>query len=72
MQSKFLPEIIAKLESNQANEVIEKFEKLRKIIVDPSNVILYLAGNLDILKDANKPIERFLPNDLQTNVNKQP
>lgn len=68
-QHKFLVKLIQKLEADP-NDVLETMEKLRKIITAPSNVALYFAGNLDLLKPtAATSINDFLPsgtNDLDT------
>lgn len=63
-QNKFLTELISQLDSDANKEIVDKVEKLRKIITEPSNVVLYVASNLDYLKDPVKPINEFLPSEL--------
>lgn len=69
-QNKFLTELISQLDNDASKDIVEKVEKLRKIITEPSNFVLYIAGNLDYLKDTVKPINDFLPLEL-VNTNKQ-
>ncbi|KAJ8960912.1 hypothetical protein NQ318_020211 [Aromia moschata] len=61
-QSKFLTELVEKIDGA---EVLQNLEKLRKSITDPANFVLYIAGNLDTLKNPVKPIDECLPHDLQ-------
>lgn len=64
VQSKFLTNIIEKLNGEFTEEVIFTFDKLRKLITDPKNVILYCAGNLDILRNVEKPLKNIIPEDV--------
>lgn len=59
VQSKFLTDIILKLNSKNSNEVLEVLETLRKILTDPKNVILYIAGSLDNIDDVVTPLNNF-------------
>ncbi|VEN47404.1 unnamed protein product [Callosobruchus maculatus] len=61
-QNKFLTEIIENLDTEAGGkEILEKMETLRKIITDPANFVLYLAGNLDYLKEPVEAINGILP-----------
>lgn len=71
-QSKFLTETISKLDGDTPNEVLDKLEKLRNIVTDPSNVVLYLAGNLNLLKNASEPIINFLPPNITVKEKQKP
>lgn len=49
--------------------MIETFESIRKIITSPDNVVLYCAGNVDLVNGAAELLDDFLPkslNELQT------
>lgn len=59
VQSKFLTDIIQKLNSETSNEVLEVLETLRKILTEPKNVILYIAGSLDNIDDVVTPLNNF-------------
>ncbi|KAJ8921035.1 hypothetical protein NQ315_015831 [Exocentrus adspersus] len=63
-QNKFLLELIPQLDSDASKEVIDKVEELRKIITEPSKLVLYIASNLEYLKEPAKPINEFLPQEL--------
>lgn len=56
--------LLEDLESEKSCEVLDKMSKVRDIIVDPANVVLYFAGGLDQLKSPVNPIKDFLPEDL--------
>ncbi|CAH1183590.1 unnamed protein product [Phaedon cochleariae] len=60
-QSRFLTEVIEKIDSEAGKDMLANFEKVRRILSDPSNLVLYVAGNLETLKDSAKPLEDFLP-----------
>nr|CAH7739234.1 unnamed protein product [Callosobruchus chinensis] len=65
-QNRFLTEIIEKLDTEAGGkEILEKMETLRKIITDPENFVLYLAGNLDYLKEPVKAIKGILPDGVK-------
>lgn len=59
VQSKFLTDVIQKLNSENANEVLEVLETLRKILTDPKNIILHIAGSLDNIDDVVTPLNNF-------------
>ncbi|KAG5896524.1 hypothetical protein JTB14_020497 [Gonioctena quinquepunctata] len=64
-QSKFLSKVISKLDSDASKDIVADIEKVRKVITDPSNLVLYLAGNLDILDKPSRPLEDFLPPEIK-------
>ncbi|KAI4464378.1 presequence protease [Holotrichia oblita] len=63
-QQKFLTCLLEDLESERSCEVLDKISKVRDIIIDPANLVLYFAGGLDQLKSPVNPIKNFLPEDL--------
>lgn len=54
-----MTDIIQKLNSENSNEVLEVLETLRKILTEPKNVILYIAGSLDNIDDVVTPLNNF-------------
>lgn len=58
--------MIASLDKDGGAEIISNLQKVREIITNPSNVVLYIAGNLDYLKNPGKPLESFLPAELSS------
>lgn len=63
-QQKFLTQLVEDLEGPKVNEVLENIEKLRNIITEPSNVILYCAADFETLPcDIAKAINGFYPPD---------
>lgn len=67
-QNKFLADVLASMDKDGGKEIIENLQKVRKFLTEPSNVVLYIAGNLDYLKNPAKSVESFLPPDLNTNA----
>lgn len=63
-QQKFLTSLLEKLDSEASCEVIDTMFKIRSIITDPTNIVLYFAGGLDQLKSPVGPIKEFLPVEL--------
>ncbi|XP_056630340.1 uncharacterized protein C05D11.1-like [Diorhabda sublineata] len=63
-QNKFLDYVLSKLDGDSSKEILENLEKVRSIITDPSNMVLYLAGNLELLKNPTLPLNNFFPSDL--------
>ncbi|XP_023020385.2 uncharacterized protein C05D11.1 isoform X1 [Leptinotarsa decemlineata] len=70
-QSKFLTEVIRKLDGEGSKDIVADIEKVRKIITSPSNLVLYIAGNLDILSNTSKPLEAFLPPEIEVTEKQQ-
>lgn len=64
-QNKFLTDVITALDNDTGKNIILNLQKVRETITDPSNVVLYVAGNLDYLKNPEKPLECFLPPEVQ-------
>lgn len=63
-QHKFLTQLLERL-GGDPESVISVLNKIRSKITDPSNLALYFAGNLDILKpNAAEAINDFLPSEL--------
>lgn len=60
-QHKLLTDVQSKLESDDNGELIENLEKVRKILCDPSNVVIYVSGNLKLLNNPVRPINEFIP-----------
>lgn len=61
-QHKFLIKLVEQLEKGNSKEIIETMEKVRSTIVHPLNLVLYFAGNLEVLKpSAADAINSFLP-----------
>ncbi|KAJ8970899.1 hypothetical protein NQ317_009051 [Molorchus minor] len=52
-------------DSNIVKNGVLQQKTLRKIMTNPSNFVLYLAGNLESLKDPVNPINECLPPELQ-------
>ncbi|XP_065172046.1 uncharacterized protein C05D11.1-like, partial [Atheta coriaria] len=68
-QHAFLTKLLEQLDSDESKSVIETFESIRKIITSPDNVVLYCAGNVDLVNGAAELLDDFLPkslNELQT------
>lgn len=63
-QNRFLTNVIASCDKDGGVNVISNLHKVREIITEPSNVILYIAGNLDYLKNPARTLENFLPPEL--------
>lgn len=64
-QHKFLTKLTEQLQSNCCNEVIKVMNEVRKNVTHPSNVVLYFAGNLDVLKSpVQSIIDKFTPPEL--------
>lgn len=59
-QHRFLNDLLFKLDSD-AQAVITKISDIRKLITDPSNLNLYLATNLDLIKTPTTAFQEFLP-----------
>lgn len=63
-QHKFLSQLLEKLATN-SEDVILALDNIRKTITKPSNLALYFAGNLEVLKSsAAEVINNFLPEEL--------
>ncbi|XP_057672406.1 uncharacterized protein C05D11.1-like isoform X1 [Diorhabda carinulata] len=60
-QYKLLTEVQSKLECGDTEELIGNLEKVRKILSDPSNVVVYVSGNLNLLNNPVRPISEFIP-----------
>ena len=64
-QHKFLNDLLSELDSD-AQAVITKISDIRKLIINPSNLNLYLASNLDLLKTPTAALREFLPANQNT------
>lgn len=63
-QQKFLTDLLENLKT-KPNEVLENIEQLRKIITDPSNMVLYLAANTNHISDlSGEALEGLLPPEM--------
>ncbi|XP_050309780.1 uncharacterized protein C05D11.1-like [Anthonomus grandis grandis] len=60
VQSKFLSDVIKKLNGPEAGEVIENLENLRRTLTNISKLKLYIAGCLDNLEQAVAGLNNFL------------
>lgn len=67
-QNKFLTDIIRKLSKKNCQVILDRFEALRNIITDPSNLILYIAASLDNISQPEKALKNFLPVDKRPDV----
>ncbi|CAH0557668.1 unnamed protein product [Brassicogethes aeneus] len=65
LQNKFLADVIQKINSGNGEELVYIFEKLRKMMTDPSNVVLYCSANIDSLADPVEPLKKIIPSDMQ-------
>lgn len=64
-QHKFLTRLLETL-NKEPGAVLSVLNKIRSTITNPSNLALYFAGNLDILKaSVANIINDFLPNELK-------
>lgn len=70
-QQKFLTNLLEKLESEKSYEVVDSMVRIRSIISDPANLVLYFAGGLDQLKCPVKVIKDFLPAELNDRMKQQ-
>lgn len=57
-QHKFLTSVVEKLESDNAKDVLKDIEKIREVLLDPNNFVLYIASNLDNIKSPVQPIKK--------------
>lgn len=75
-QQKFLTSIIEKLGNpDESKVVVSQIEEVRKIITNPSNIVLHMAANLENLPALVKPddpvniLSELLPSDVKPVVN---
>lgn len=65
-QHKFLTKLTEQLQGDCCSEVIKVMDEVRKNVTHPSNLVLYFAGNLDVLKSPVKSIiDQFTPPELK-------
>lgn len=72
IQHKFLMEVLKKLESPDGDQIVKTIESLRKLITHPQNMVLYIAANLDNLKDVTGPINNILSKNMDAPIDKKP
>lgn len=60
VQSKFLTGAIEMLSGDRKQEVLDGLESLRSALVEPANVILYIAGSMKNVGDVVAPLNACL------------
>ncbi|ERL93539.1 uncharacterized protein C05D11.1 [Dendroctonus ponderosae] len=60
VQSKFLTDVIQKLNEEGAPDVLNDLENLRAALTNPSNLVLYIAGSLENIADVTTPLSGLL------------
>lgn len=71
-QHKFLTHLVEKLESGDPKDVMESIEKVRLALVHSSNLVLYFAGNLEVLRPPTlNVINSFLPPEQSEHKNQK-
>lgn len=61
-QQKFLTQLVEDLDGEKAALIVQAVEKVRTIITDPSNLVLYCAANWETIScDLVAEIKQLLP-----------
>lgn len=71
VQSKFLTDVIQKLNDEGAQNVLNNLENLRSALTNPSNLVLYIAGSLEYIADVTTPLSRLFLADQVPSSKKQ-
>lgn len=71
-QHRFLTKLLEQLQGAEAKDVVDTMEKVRKTITHPSNLALYFAANLDVLKpSAADVIKNLIPIEFKGVINRK-